>query len=185
MKTAKLRKSNKKQEKEIIKEEYSVKTMVTIVIVILVIFLMFYLITTLVVKPVKQNDSNDTITETDSTKITLSHLLDRNEQEYYVLATKKNIYSEVVSSKINYDEIYSKYIKDYKSKEKSKPFYYADLDDALNSNFISEELNITEDIKNMKLNNEVLFKISNGKIDKYYVGSSEIVKALSNLKKSS
>lgn len=184
MKTAKLRKNNKKQEKEIIKEEYSAKTMITIVVIILAIFLMFYLITTLVVKPVKQSNTDNPITEIDSTKITLSHLLDRSEEEYYVLATKKSLYSESVSSKINYTEIYNKYIKDYKSKENSKPFYYVDLDDALNSNFVSEELNITDDIKNIKLNNEVLFKINNGKIEKYYVGNSEIAKALSNLKKS-
>lgn len=181
MKTARIRNNNKKEQKEVIKEEeYSLKKMMIIIVSIILIFLVFYLITTLVVKPVKQNNTgNNGVTEIDSTKITLNHLLDRKESEYYVLATKSSLYD---SLNINYETIYNQYITDYSKKENSLTFYKSNLDDALNKGFVGEEANITENLEELKLNDEVLFKIKDGKIDSYSVGHSEIVKALSELK---
>lgn len=179
MKTARIRNNNKKEQKEvIIEEEYSLKKMIMIIVSIILIFLVFYLITTLVVKPVKENNKNNNITEIDSTKITLNHLLDRKESEYYVLATKSSLYD---SLNINYETIYNQYITDYSKKENSLTFYKSNLDDALNKGFIGEEINITENLEELKLNDEVLFKIKDGKIDSYSVGHSEIVKVLSEL----
>jgi len=45
-------------------------------------------------------------------------------------------------------------------------------------------LNISNEISELKLNDETLFKIKNGKIEEYFVGSKEILKALSTLKES-
>ena len=181
MKKGKISKANKKEQIEQISESYSVKSLLLIILIIIVVFVAFYFITTLVVKPQKQNDTdNDTVTQIDSNKITLNHLLDRSEDEYYVLATKQSLYSDY-NSKINYIEIYDKYISDYKLLENSLPVYIIDLDDALNKNYIGDELNISDQLDKLKLNDETLFKIEKGKIKNYYVGSKSITEALSSL----
>lgn len=181
MKTARIRNNNKKEKKEVImEEEYSLKKMLITIGILILVFLVFYFITTLVVKPVEPDNTNNTITEIDSTKVTLSHLLDRKESEYYVLATKNSLYETL---NVNYETIYSQYITDYSKQEDSLAFYRSNLDDALNKNFVGEETNITENLEELKLSDEVLFKIKDGKIDSYSVGHSEIVKTLSSLKK--
>jgi len=157
MKTARIRNNNKKEQKEVlIGEEYSIKKMIIIIATLIVVFLVFYFVTTLVVKPVKQDNKNNTITEIDSTKITLNHLLDRKESEYYVLATKNSLYKDL---KVNYETIYNQYITDYKKQENALIFYKSNLDDALNKSFAGEETNITENLQELKLSDEVLFKI--------------------------
>ena len=122
-------------------------------------------------------------TQIDSTKITLNNLLDRKENEYYVLATMESLYGDI-NSEIKYMELYNNYIKEYSSLENALPFYSINLDDALNKNFISDELNISNNISEIKLNNEVLFRVKNQEIVEYFVGSKDILKALSGLKES-
>jgi len=176
MKTARIRKNNKKEKLEEINNEYEIKKMIIITIIVMAVFLTFYFITNLIVKPIDK-DNIDNPVVLDSTKITLSNLLNRKESEYYVLATKNSLYP----STINYEEIYNGYISDYTKNENALPFYRIDLDDALNKNYVGEELNVTDDLSNLKLNDEVLFKIKDSKIESYYVGSSNIVEVLSNL----
>ena len=180
MKKAKLIKDKKQEQKQIQNDTYSIKSFILIIVVISVIFGIFYLVTSMFVKPVKEESYTNEITEFDSTKITLGNLLDRKENEYYVLATMKSLYNSY-TSKINYSELYNNYISSYTSNEDSMKFYYVDLDDALNKNYISEELNISNEISELKLNNEVLFKIKNKEIEDYYVGSSDILLVLKEL----
>lgn len=180
MKKAKLIKNKKGEQRKVENDTYSIKNLILIVLVISIVFGLFYLITSLFVKPVEENRIDNEVTEFDSTKITLGNLLDRNEDEYYVLATKESLYDSY-NSKINYSELYDNYISSYKTNEDSLQFYYVDLDDALNKNYISDELNISNKINEIKLNDEVLFKVKNGEIEQYYVGSSEILKALKKI----
>ena len=172
-------KTDKKEEKQIEKDTYSLKSLLSIIVIITIILGIFYFITTLVVHPVEENEVNNAITEIDSTKITLNNLLNRKESEYYVLATK-----ESNNTQVNYIMLYNNYINEYTKDEKSLPFYNVDLNDALNKNYISEKLNISNEITEIKLNDEVLFKVKDGKIEKYFVGSKDILKVLSNLKES-
>ena len=176
MKKAKLIKT---EEKQIEKDTYSLKSLLSIIIIIIIILGAFYFITTLVIHPTQENNNNNTITEIDSTKITLNNLLNRKESEYYVLATK-----ESYNSQVNYIMLYNNYISEYKKDEKALPFYNVDLDDALNKNYIGEKLNISNEINEIKLNDEVLFKVKDEKIEKYFVGSKDILEVLSNLKES-
>lgn len=178
MRKAKIKNSNKDKKVEIEKEEFSLKKMALVIIILMLIFVSFYFITTLVVKPVEETE-NISSTQIDSSKITLNHLLDRKEKEYYVLATKKSVYSS--NKDVNYVEIYNKYINDYSKNDYALPIYIVELENALNKNFVGEELKITEDLNQLKLNDEVLFEIKDGKINKYYVSNSEIVKKLSSL----
>ena len=181
MKKAKISKTVKKEKINDATELYSIKNLLLIILIIVLVFSIFYFITTLVVKSSKQDiPTRNNITEIDCTKITLNHLLDRKDQEYYVLVTKESLYNNL-GLKTNYIEIYDKYINDYSKKDESLKFYKVDLDDALNKNYIGNSTNISENLEELKLNDEVLFKISDGKIEKYYIGNEDIIKTLSSL----
>lgn len=183
MKVAKI-KETKKNEKELVTEEYSLKQMLKIIIILLIVFGIFYLITSIVVKSRKEDKKAEStnIVEIDKTKILLSDLLSKKESEYYVLATMESKYNTSEYKKIDYNSVYNNYIKSYSSKEGALNFYYVDLDDALNKGFVGTETYIGEDLNNLKLNDEVLFKISSGKIVESYLGNEEIINALSDLK---
>lgn len=178
MKKAKLVKNNKKQE-IIEKDSYSLKSFLLIILVLVIILGIFYFITTLVVKPVNTIDNNNRVTIIDETKITLNNLLNRKEKEYYVLATKQNN-----NAQANYQTLYNNYINEYKKQENALTFYNVNLDDALNKGYISNKLNISNDLSKLKVNDDILFKIKDNKIEEYFAGSKNILKELSTLKES-
>jgi len=179
MKAAKIRKSKEKKV-EMVNEGYSIKSMVKIIISILVIFGIFYGITVLIVedKEVPELKQESVI---DSSKITVGQLLSRKEKEYYVLAHKESLYETSGYVESSYLDIYELYIREYINKEDSLEFYYIDLDNALNKKFYSEKLNITDELEELSVNDEVLFKIKNGKIEKTYVGKDKIISKLSKI----
>ncbi len=179
MRTAKIRKNKKEQKQQIMEEEYSVKKMAIIIVIIIIVFALFYLITTLVVKPAKE-EKIETPVVFDSSKILLSGLLNRDEDEYYVLAVKK--VSDISSyQEIDYMTIYNKFITQYKNTKDSLKFYYVDLDNGLNSNYISDKTNISSNLEELKLSEDVLFKIKKGKIESSYIGHEKIIEALKDL----
>lgn len=176
MKVAKLKdkKIEKNKQVEIPEDEYSIKKIIITLIVLAAVFFLFYFITMLVVKPNKNEKENNNIpVEIDSTLITLNNLLDRKENEYYVLASKSD-------SKPNYNDIYNSYLSNYKNNENSLKVYKVDLSDSFNKNYIGET-NITDDLSELKVNEDVLFKIKDKKIDEHFIGSTNILKALSEL----
>lgn len=178
MKVARIRENNKiKEQKGYTNDEYSLKNMIIILLILSVIFVVFYFITVKFAHP-KKVDEVTTPAQIDSNKITLGNLLDRPENEYYVLVTKESLYD----SSANYTKIYDNYINDYQKDENALKIYRVNLDDALNKKYVSDKLNITDDLSTLTLNDEVLFKINNKKIEKYYVGNSKIVDKLSRLK---
>lgn len=177
MKAARIKKINKEKEK-LTGEEYSIKKLLILIILITAVFFLFYFITTLLVKPTLEK--NDSVEQADSSEISLNHLLDKEETEYYVIAIENNIKSSSLTN-VNYAELYNKYINDYSNKEDALKFYTIDLNASINKKYLDENMNITNNLSELKLNDETLFKISNGKISEYYVGKDEIIKALSNL----
>lgn len=178
MKVAKLRK--KEQETLEPNNNYSAKSLIKIVILLVVIFCAFYCITILLIDNRKAEDNDKSVSVIDSSKIILNQLLNRNEKEYYVIATKASKYeSSYITT--NYIDIYDSYINKYKQKENSLTFYYVDLDSALNKHYIGENLNITDNISQLKITDEILFKIKDGSIEKYYLGKDKIIDKLSRL----
>lgn len=178
MKVARVRKKEEiKREKET--NEYSVKRIIKILGCVVLVFVIFYFITVLLVNN-KKEDNVDSPAVIDSSKIILNQLLSQNEEEYFVIATKASLY-EASYLNMDYIALYSDYITDYKKNEDALTFYYVDLDDALNKKYMTQNLNISNDIKNLELNDEVLFKIKDGKIEKYYIGKDEILDKLSRL----
>lgn len=172
MKTARIR---KKEEKKIEtpNEEYSIKSMFKIIIIISIIFSLFYFVTALLVKPVEKNDSEVSLNENE---ILVNQLFNRKDEEYYVLVHKNSLYKNS-----GYIDVYNLYVDEYLKQEENLSFYYIDLDNALNKQYYGEELNITTDLTKLKLNDEVLFKIKDGKIEKTYEGKDKIIDKLSRL----
>ncbi len=177
MKKARIKKQEQKKKIEQVKDEYSFKKLFTILIVLVLVFTVFYFITTLVAKPKKQSTSNNDTAVVDSTKITMNQLLNRKENEYYVIATKASLYDK----KTNYIDIYNKYISDYKKVEESIPVYTINLDDALNKAYIGDTTNISDSLEEIKISDEILFRIKNGKVKEYFVGNEDIVSEFSNV----
>lgn len=183
MKVAKIKKDNREKDKKAVNsnETYSMKSMIKILLILVCIFVVFYFITTLLVKNKQTEEDSNNIVEIDSSKITLNNLLNRKEEEYYVLVTKESLYEIDGYINTNYTSIYNSYISDYSSKDGALAFYTVDLDDALNKKYVSDNLNISDDLESLELNDEVLFKIKNGKIKSYYVGNSKIIEKLSSI----
>lgn len=48
------------------------------------------------------------------------------------------------------------------------------MNEAFNQKFISDKSNIVDDINELKVSDETLFKIKDGKIEEYKIGSSDI-----------
>lgn len=178
MKVAKKReKKDEKREKQ--EETYTLKSLMKILICMLLIFVVFYFITNFILNN-KKEEKDNSVTVIDFSKITLSQILNRQEDEYFVIATMSSLdNSSYIDT--NYTNLYNQYINNYKQKEGSYSFYYVDLNNALNKNYVSNELNITNDLSKLQLNDEVLFKIKNGSIEKTYVGREKILDKLAKL----
>lgn len=175
MKVAKLKKVEEKKKPVEYNDEITVKKMITTVIVILIVLTVFYFITVLVVKPLVETNKTTPV-QFDSNKITMGQLKTRNEKEYYVLAVKESNHMKLYNN-MNYTTLYNNYINSYSSRDNSLKVYRVDMDDALNSSYWGEELNI----ETLTINDDVLFKVSNKKIVDYKVGSAEILKYLEQL----
>ena len=178
MKTARIRKKEVKEQK-VEQQEYSLKSMAIILLIISIVFCLFYFLTTLLAKPATNDEQTQSVI--DNSKITMSQLLNRNQDEYYVLAIKESLYNKSGYIDTDYIKIYNSYINKYTQKDNSLNFYYIDLDNALNKNYFGEKLNITENLEKILLNDEVLFKIKKGKIEKTYIGKDKIIDKLSRI----
>ena len=176
MKVARIKekKVEKNNKIEISQNEYSIKKIILTLVIVAAVFFLFYFITILIVKPnEKTQDENKTPVILDPTLITLNHLLDRKENEYYVLASKSD-------TKPNFNDIYDGYLSDYKNKEEALKVYKVDLSDSFNDSY-KGETNITNDLGELKVNEDVLFKIKDKSIVEHYIGSTDIIDALSKL----
>lgn len=180
MKKAKLAKTNIKNE-NVISESYSIKSLVKIICILFLIIGIFYTITYFVINRPKETQNAETHTVIDTEKITISQILKQKEEEYYVLATMESLYKNSGNYTANYIKLYNEYVLKYQQQEGNLKIYRIDLDSAFNKKYISDETIITDDISNMKLNDEVLIKVKNGKIDKYYLGHTNITDKLSRL----
>lgn len=178
VKTARIRKKQIK-EKKVEQQEYSLKSMIIILLIISVVFGLFYFLTMFLAKPATNEEQTQSVI--DDSNITINQLLNRNEDEYYVLAIKESLYNKGGYIQTDYIKIYNSYINKYTEKDNSLKFYYIDLDNALNKNSFGEKLNITQDLEKLILNDEVLFKIKKGKIEKTYIGKDKIIDKLSRI----
>lgn len=175
MKVAKIKKVEKKERKmEVEEQEFTIKKFAQTVLTILLVLAIFYIITIIVIKPLTQSKENNK--EYDPQKITMNQLLKVKEEEYYVLAVKESEQFNLHAG-LSYFNLYNSYISKYKENEDSLNFYWIDMDDAINGSHWGEEFNIDT----LTINDEVLFKISDGKIEDYFVGHNDILEELQGL----
>ena len=176
MKVAKIKKKEeKKKVVEVEETEFTVKNLIKTILTIVLVLAVFYGITVFVVKPLVTEKKPDPV-QFDTSKITMNQLLTRNEESYYVLAVKESAYLNLYTN-LNYFELYNNYVSKYSEKEGALKFYWIDMDDAFNESHWGEEM----DIDKLIINDDVLFKVSNGKLAKYYVGHEEILKGLQEI----
>ncbi len=137
-----------------IDQDMNIATFIKIVVAILVILAIFAGITKLVTKKEKEN----TEPVIQYTKIIAGSILNRGEEDYYVLVEKsddENLYT------------YATYIDKYNKKENHLRFYLVDLSDPFNASYLADEANYTNEIDKIKFNKTTLLHIKNGKISSY------------------
>ena len=172
-------KDNKRMDKRIIEEEYSeefsLKKFIGIIVIILVVLGVFYAITTFVAKAPKVERNTPTgVINTDMT--TISNMLSKKESDYYILA-----YKVEAGKKSNLD-VYNMYLKDIKDKNQDFKLYKVNLGDAINKAYEGTENNITNNLNEFKISDEVLMHIVNNEIEESFIGINEISSKLSELK---
>lgn len=97
--------------------------------------------------------------EIGTTKVLCGSVLNRIDEEYFVLA-----YNMSDDEAMLYESILDK----YSSSSDVLPFYKLDLSNSRNGICTSDNINISNDINELKVNNPTLLKIKNGKIINYY-----------------
>ena len=165
---------NKKVNEEELDTSIKLITAVKLVFfVILLLFVIYYILAVFVTKELaitSKNEEQTTQTKADASSITdkilASNIFNQQEEEYYVYFYDFAKEDELVANTISG-------ITDTK-------IYRVDTSNSLNSNYITEENGNKKatSIKDLKVKNPTIIKISSDKIVKYYEGSNEIYKGL-------
>ena len=160
-----MEKNNKLKQKRIINEDMSyIRNMIIILVVVVFIVIGLYFITERLV-----NKDNNTIEKVD-VKIdydiaTIGTMFNRIEDTYYVLIYSSSLYSNEL------DET----LLDYRSSDNYIKTYYIDLDKKINSIASGDTtVKYPTNSNEVKVNEPVLYKISNNKVVSSYIGVSEI-----------
>jgi hypothetical protein len=167
---------NKKQKDNYLIEEgnnYSAKSIIIMVIIMIIVFVSFYFITIKVLENREDQstvEDNTTVTEEyQSEKILFGQMLTRKENEYYVYA---------YDQKSKFYDLYEQYLKDYSSKDGALTVYRIDLNDGMNKSYVGDQTSIKDTLEGMQVSDITLFKIKDGKIDKYFTSSNDIAQEL-------
>lgn len=165
---------NKKNNKNTVVTGNELANLIKIIIIVCIVLLSFYFITVLVNK--KRNNtvdgSDDTVATIQYDEIIVGEILNRSENEYFVLVKKEN--------DVNYD-LYQSYLSIYKEKENALRVYNVDLSSIFNANAIDEETVLTDTVQNFKFNDSVLIKVTNGSISESLIGNDQIENYLKEL----
>ena len=156
--------------KKVVEEELKVENFIKIIIGVIAVFALFYAITYFVTNKNKSNaDTNENI---QYKKIIVGSILNRSEDDYYVLVSASSDTSV---------SVYESLITKYTSKESHLRFYEVDLSDPFNSNYVAEESNLNvENISDIRFSETTLLHVKNNKIASYRVGN-DIETYLKNL----
>ena len=141
-------------------EELKIDSFFKIVIILLVILVIFAGITMWATR----DKSSKADTNIQYTKIIAGSILNRSEEDYYVL---------VEANGDNNISTYESLINKYVAKEDSKRVYIVDLSDPFNSNYVGEENKLDfENISEARFKETVLLHIVNNKISSSKFGDS-------------
>lgn len=162
--TKKTKNSHSKKTKTIISTDNEMSKLIFLVLIVAAVFVVFYLITLSITK-----DDNKGTTDEQSYQATIQYkkilagnILNQEPSEYYVLAYFNDD---------QYVSLYKNHLLNYETKkgEAAVPYYYVDLDEVFNKEFIGEEskLNVT-DAKEFKFSQTALIRVQNGKVISTY-----------------
>ena len=159
---------NAKERKMITNDEMNVTSFFKIIVWLLVILLVFTLITMWVTRDKKADTNN----EIQYTNIIVGSILNRNEEDYYVLVEKEDDFNL---------STYQAAIDKYNNKEVHLRFYIVLLSDPFNKQYVAEKSKLSVDsITDIRFSETTLLHIKNGKISSSRVGN-EIKDYLNNL----
>lgn len=116
------------------------------------------------------NKNNITTEEIDSTMVMVGTMLNKSENEYYVLAYDMND-----DTNPYYDALVGNY-------SGEKTLYKLDLSSGFNSNYVGKESNITTDLTKFKLSGPTLLVIKGNIITASYTKEEDITKHLNSEK---
>ena len=176
----KAKKVNNKKINSMISTDNEMSKLIILILVVAFIFAIFYIITLFVTKndDNKNDDSKEQSTEAtiQYDKILAGNIFSQKDDEYYVLAYFKND---------KYVDYYKSYLAYYKAKvENAVSYYFVDMDDVFNNDFIAEKSNLNvSDVKKLKFSQTALLRISDGKIVSSYEGNENITGKLGRMTK--
>ena len=143
---------NAKERGIVTSDEMSVIGFIKILAWLLAIVVIFTLITMYVTRDKKENTNN----EIQYTNIIVGSILNRGEEDYYVLALDENDLNA---------STYQSLVDKYNQKEDHLRFYYVLLSDPFNASYVSDKANLSVDsITDIRFNGSTLLHIKNGKI---------------------
>lgn len=150
------------------KDIKEIKTLIIIIAIIIVLVVGVYFLTEASLK--KKNNSKEDSVEISYSEILIGTAFDMPEKKYYVLAYKFD--SDDASI---YEKLYDK----YNEKDDSITIYKIDLSKGFNSKALSEESNKKPtDSTSLKINENALILIKDGKVSKYIETLKDIKEAL-------
>ena len=165
----KIKETKKKVTKKPVEEEsINLKSVIKTFIIILIFFIIFYGLTIIVVNKKNEKKKNEktnyTNLKVESNDIIVSDILKQDKELYYVIAIKGD------------KDIYKLYLNNLGDK-----LYNINLDNALNKSILGNETIISEDPKDIRINDTTLFVVENNVITEHYVGKEEVVNKLSTI----
>lgn len=162
-----VKKNEKKQATVVYNEE--IKNLLKIIIIICGVLLVFYFITNLVQNKKSNDNISDNVAVIQYNKILVGEILNRKDNNYYVLVEKEND---------NYVDLYKQYL----TSNEDVKFYTVDLSDVFNQNHIGGETIVEgNDVAQYKFSNTTLLKVENGVLTNIYKTKDEIISYFKSL----
>lgn len=174
--------ANKKTSKRIKMDKYEteeqveLKQFIKILVVLIILVVGVYFLTRIFVTKDLFNNKEETSTTKGAINYSttlIGNMFNKEAKEYYVL---------MYDTEDLQAAYYSGFISNYNRNKDALKIYFANLNNPLNKNYVTEnkeEVNInTNDLTKFKVNNLGLIKISDGKVIKALTSDSEIAKEL-------
>ena len=145
-----------------------------ILLIVCAVLVIFYLVTVLVNKKDDEIIADGNVSATiQYNKILVGQILNRDENDYYVLVEKEND---------QYIDLYNYYLSNYDGENKNFKYYNVDLSDVFNGNHVGEKNVITKNVSEFKFATTTLLRVKKGKVIESYHERDEIISYLEKLK---
>lgn len=171
----KLKKQKIKETKCRSEEQTELIRFIKILFIVILFVVLVYFATRIFVKKDLGKDAEETnVTEVSYSKMVFGTMLNRPQDEYYVLA---------YSSEDNKANYYNALASTYSNKEDGLYVYYIDLKDSMNKNYLAtngQTNSKAKKISELKVGELTLIKVKNGEIVKY-IEDIEGIKAEFNM----